>query len=116
MRKCLISAAFLFLLAACSTSSDLPLPPEAEASETACPEEALQFGGSCYVVAVNQKDAMTWYERQAGEGKWTLSSVTNDEPFTFILSSGNKKTAITFYRQPDDENRTGLLIKSAEPN
>jgi len=118
MRKCFVfvAAVILFLHAACSTStsSEAPLPPGAETSETACPKEALQFGGSCYVAAGKLKDAMTWYERKAEEGRWTLSSVTDDDPFTFILSSGDRKTAITFYRQPDDENRTGLLIKAID--
>ena len=47
MKKKLLFIAFMLVLVACSNTA-IPLPPEAKESITACPEEILHLGGTCY--------------------------------------------------------------------
>ncbi|MFC0213803.1 hypothetical protein ACFFK0_15330 [Paenibacillus chartarius] len=109
MKKIILLIAFMLILVACSNSV-IPLPPEAKESKTACPEEILHLGGTCYSIPKSHNDTVAWYEDKAKKEGWTFNMTTDDEPFSFILTTKDKKATLTFYRQTDEKS-TGILIK-----
>lgn len=110
MKKSIVLAVLIFILVSCS-SSVVPFPPETKESKSACPEEILHLGGTCYSVPKTHDETIAWYEEKAKKDGWTFNITTDDEPFSFILTTKDKKATITFYRQLDEKN-TGLLLKT----
>ncbi|MCQ6559993.1 hypothetical protein [Paenibacillus mendelii] len=110
MKKHIMLVAFMLALVACS-GSEIPLPPEAKESKSACPEVILHLGGKCYSVPKSHNETIAWYEEKAKEEGWTFNVMTDDEPFSFMLTIEDKNATITFYRQPDEKS-SGFLIKT----
>ncbi|GMK39141.1 hypothetical protein PCCS19_21950 [Paenibacillus sp. CCS19] len=109
MKKCFVLLTILLLVVGCSNTS-IPLPPGTSQSKSSCPEEILHLGGTCYSVPHSHNETITWYEDKSIEEGWTFNSTTDDEPYSYVFITKDKKAIITFYRQSEDEH-TGLLMK-----
>lgn len=111
MTKHILFITIVLGLVGCSNST-IPLPPKAKEFKTACPVEILHLGGTCYSVANSHNETVAWYEDKAKKEKWTFNVTTDDEPFSFVLITHDKKATLTFYRQ-NDEKHTGILISDS---
>lgn len=111
MSKYLLLILTLILLSTACTNTVEPLPPEAKKTNTPCTESALQLGGTCYSAPTSYNETITWYENKAKNENWTFKSLTDDEPFSFLLATNDMKATLILFRQADDKT-TGILIRT----
>ncbi|MBD3922253.1 hypothetical protein H8B09_26090 [Paenibacillus sp. PR3] len=111
MRKYFVWFPFLLflVLVGCSSNTIIPLPPGASQSKSICPEEIVHLGGACYSVPEAHNATIAWYDNKSKEEGWTFNITTDDEPYSYVLITKDRKATITFYRQSDDKH-TGLLL------
>ncbi|MCF2939866.1 hypothetical protein L1N85_15720 [Paenibacillus alkaliterrae] len=100
----------LLVIVGCNSAQEIPLPPMKEISETACmvyPTDTTK----CYLVPLSYKEAIDWFDNSSNTKGWTITWISDVEPYSLIMEAKKTKMKIQLYRQIKD-TETGIQVES----